>query len=120
MIILPVASIAITALFLLAFVDDDSEKFAKVLISNEHGDFNYQIISTALEGRFPVGSDPENLRLFVEKTGGYCFSSEYNNMVCNLPYKVSFCVSDRIQIEIPETADGKIEKIKAKFSADAC
>ena len=78
-------------------------------------------LTGALNGKFPQGTDVENLKSFIKKLGGNCHQSQPGQPVlCTMSESGTFCIERSISITAKTNNLNKIEGIDATRITLAC
>jgi hypothetical protein len=86
------------------------------------GRWEFPSLTGALNGKFPRGSDFENIKKYVGNLGGSCFPRRSNNEIlsCSIVESVGFCVGNVIEILIETDNQNRIENITATHRWHGC
>jgi len=98
-------------------VHDERAEVAERILFDEHGNPLEAVLSSALQARFPVGSAVEAVVEFARAQGGECFGS--STLTCRYLYESTVCVAHSVEIEVA-AAEGRIQKVRARFRGDYC
>ena len=108
---------------------DNRERIAVATLYPDNSPFNPKnppvhtapILTSALNSKFPPGTDLESIKAYVTKLNGKCSQSQSDQPVrCSFIEFGTFCVQTSIAITIKTNSLNKIEGIDAFRIIDAC
>ncbi len=81
----------------------------------------FPALASALNGRFPSGTDSESLKDYVKKLGGSCIQSPIGQpLQCSIIESSTICIRNSVSITAKTNGLNKIESIDAVRIIDVC
>lgn len=109
-------------------VENNQEKIALAILYKDdissgqmHEPHPSPALTGALNGKFPLGTNAENLKSFVASLGGNCHQKQLGQpLICRLDEDKAICVVHSIWITAKTNNLNQIEGIEATRMFDAC